>query len=276
MTEPLILQLQKHLPNIDLKIISQGAEALVFESKTHPYSNLPHLTNKSEFIIKYRPAKPYRHPKIDAQITKSRTSGEAKFMYKLNKLGIPCPSLILCDFANGIIWMEHLGKSLPNGTISSFKNWLWYLERSEYDGKTENKGKCTDESVQQLCKEVGVLIGRLHMNDMIHGDLTTSNIILQPTSVLEKTQWQPALIDFGLSSFSGLPEDKAVDLYVLERAILSTHSDYADLYNTWLLEGYTAAHELSEFKKTGKKKYAETMKRLEEVRLRGRKRSMLG
>lgn len=32
------------------------------------------------------------------------------------------------------------------------------------------------------------------------------------------------LIDFGLSFTSTLPEDKAVDLYVLERALLSMHS----------------------------------------------------
>lgn len=105
---------------------------------------------------------------------------------------------------------------------------------------------------------------------MIHGDLTSSNILLKDDYT------EPALIDFGLSSFSGLPEDKAVDLYVLERAILSTHSVFADTYNAWLLEGYENIHNSPEFKKHGKTKYKETIRRLEDVRLRGRKRSMLG
>ncbi|CAK9436057.1 uncharacterized protein LODBEIA_P06150 [Lodderomyces beijingensis] len=267
MTDKLVSQLQSHVPNIDLKLISQGAEALVFETTTHPYSSSPSLRNASQFIIKYRPPKPYRHPKIDAQITKQRTSGEAKFMYKLSKLAIPCPSLISCDFSHGIIWMEHLGKNLPNGNISSLKNWLWYLEKS-----SDTEARCSGDDVQQLCFEVGKLIGRLHLNDMIHGDLTSSNIILEE----QDSVWAPALIDFGLSSFSGLPEDKAVDLYVLERAVDSTHSDFAQSYNAWILQGYEAAHELKRFKKFGKKKHLETIKRLEEVRLRGRKRSMLG
>ena len=76
-----------------------------------------------------------------------------------------------------------------------------------------------------VCQKVGQLIGRLHLNDMIHGDLTSSNIILTEvdTKKNEDTDannssvyFEPALIDFGLSSFSGLAEDKAVDLYVLE------------------------------------------------------------
>ncbi|KAI5964120.1 BUD32 [Candida pseudojiufengensis] len=264
MTEKIILQAQKHLPNIDLKLISQGAEALVFQTKTHPYSHHPNLKNHQNFIIKFRPSKPYRHPKIDLQINKSRTIGEAKFIYKLNKLGIESPSLISCDFNNGIIWMENLGSYLPNGNISSFKNWLWYLEKNNLD--------CTSDEVKDVCFKVGELIGRLHLNEMIHGDLTTSNVILTDND----GNWKPALIDFGLSTFSGLAEDKAVDLYVLERAITSTHSVFADKYNQWLLDGYESVHSSKEFKKIGKKKYDETIRRLEDVRLRGRKRSMLG
>lgn len=266
MSEKHIKRVQQLIPNIDLKVISQGAEALVFQTKTHPYSSHPYLKNSSQFIIKYRPPKPYRHPKIDAQITRTRTAGEAKFMYKLSKLGIACPALISCDLSNGIIWMENLGIDLPNGNVSSVKNWLWYLEREA------SESDCTGNRVKQVCFKVGQLIGRLHLADMIHGDLTTSNLILTGS----EESWEPALIDFGLSSFSGLAEDKAVDLYVLERSVTSTHSVFAQSYNKWLLEGYESAHDLKQYKKFGKAKYAETFKRLEEVRLRGRKRSMLG
>lgn len=288
MTDNLIAKVQEHVPNIPLKLISQGAEALVFETSVHPYYNYnsndrshekPYLHNYTTFIIKYRPTKPYRHPKIDLQINKSRTIGEVKFMYKLSKLNIACPNIILTDFNNGIIWMECLGSKLPNDTISSFKNWLWYLESQEKENPNINLHD--DGQVELVCQKVGQLIGRLHLNDMIHGDLTSSNIILTEMDASNNLfNFEPALIDFGLSSFSGLAEDKAVDLYVLERAILSTHSSYADKLNRWLLEGYQQIHDSAEFNKTkqqqGKLKLKDTLKRLEDVRLRGRKRSMLG
>ncbi|EGW31085.1 uncharacterized protein SPAPADRAFT_52263 [Spathaspora passalidarum NRRL Y-27907] len=270
MTDHLIAAVQTHLPNIDVNIISQGAEALVFETTTHPYNQTSE--DASKYIIKYRPPKPYRHPKIDASITKIRTVGEARIMYKLSKLGIPAPTLISSDFNNGIVWMEYLGYNLPNGNISSFKNWLWFLEetaKAQQDEEGEDLSLCVSEEVKLVCNKVGELIGRIHLNDVIHGDLTSSNIILLPENN------EPALIDFGLSSISGLPEDKAVDLYVLERAILSTHSVFSNTYNTWLLQGYKDIHHSKEFKQ-GSKKYSETIKRLEDVRLRGRKRSMLG
>lgn len=258
MTDAILEHVQKVVPNIPLTLVSQGAEALVFSTKVHPYSPEP---KASQFIVKYRPPKPYRHPKIDALITKSRTIGEAKFMAKLAKIGVAAPTLILLDAPNGVIWMQHVGVELPNGTVSLLKNYLWHLE------KTGSKRDCLSTEVEQVLKTTGLAIARLHMNDMIHGDLTTLNLVLQDNDVY--------LIDFGLSSYSNLPEDKAVDLYVMERAVLSTHSDYAEEYNAWLLQGYEELHE-SMAKTGGRKKLKETIKKLEDVRLRGRKRSMLG
>ncbi|ODV78708.1 kinase-like protein [Suhomyces tanzawaensis NRRL Y-17324] len=262
MTDHIIQQVQVHLPNIPLEVVSQGAEALVFQTSVHPYYSKPCLPHQDKFIIKFRPRKPYRHPKIDAAITKNRTIGEVKFMAKLTKLGIKAPSVILADFPNGIIWMEYLGKKLPNGDVSSLKNWLWYYEKVLAD-----ESLCLGSEVQQACINVGLLIGKLHLNDMIHGDLTSSNILLEDS--------EPVLIDFGLSSYSGMAEDKAVDLYVLERAMLSTHSKYSDHYVKWLLQGYEQIHGSKEFR-SGGKKLVETLRKLDEVRLRGRKRSMLG
>lgn len=53
-------------------------------------------------------------------------------------------------------------------------------------------------------------------SNIVHGDLTSSNIMIQNTSNA------PALIDFGLSSFAALVEDKAVDLYVLARSFFNS------------------------------------------------------
>lgn len=249
MTDAILAQAQLAVSHLPLTVLSQGAEALVLSTPTHPYSAKP-----GTYIVKFRPRKPYRHPKIDALITRSRTVGEAKFMAKLRAVGVPAPALVLLDVANGVIVMECVGDVLSDGSVKSVKNYLWLLEK---DG-----GECTGREVEALLREVGRAIGKLHLHDMIHGDLTSSNILLQRGTAY--------LIDFGLSSYSALAEDRAVDLYVLERAVMSTHCAYADTYNAWLLAGYEEAHAKN------KSKHRETMKKLDDVRLRGRKRSMLG
>lgn len=180
-------------------------------------------------------------------------------MIKLRRAGIRSPKLISVDAHHGVIWMESVGDILPNGAVSSLKNLLWYLESAENDQKNE---------IEYACRQTGALIGRLHMNDMVHGDLTTSNVLMEDKDA--------CLIDFGLSAHSALAEDKAVDLYVLERAVLSTHSVHAEEYNKWLLQGYQEEQCKAFASVGGKKKYTETVKKLEDVRLRGRKRSMLG
>lgn len=252
MTDAILTQVSELIPNIPLTMVSQGAEALVLRSPVHPY-----LSNGMPCMVKYRPPKPYRHPKIDQAITKQRTVGEAKFMAKLAKLGLPAPKLVLVDAPNGVIWMLVLGSDLQNGTVSSLKNYLWEGEKSQID--------CYLLEIERILVSTGRVIGQLHSNDMVHGDLTSSNIILH--------NLEAHLIDFGLLSYSNLPEDKAVDLYVMERAILSTHSDFAEKYNQWLLQGYKEGVLGG---KNGQSSWKSTIKKLEDVRLRGRKRSMLG
>uniref|UniRef100_A0A8B9P520 non-specific serine/threonine protein kinase n=1 Tax=Apteryx owenii TaxID=8824 RepID=A0A8B9P520_APTOW len=116
-------------------------------------------------------------------------------------------------------------------------------------------------SLLPLAEKLGELLARMHDEDLIHGDLTTCNILLRPP--MEKLDL--VLIDFGLSFVSGLPEDKGVDLYVLEKAFLSTHPDTETVFET-LLKTYAATS----------KKSGPVVKKLDEVRLRGRKRSMVG
>lgn len=117
------------------------------------------------------------------------------------------------------------------------------------------------QSLLGLARRVGQVLARMHDEDLIHGDLTTSNMLLKPPL----QQLHLVLIDFGLSFISGLPEDKGVDLYVLEKAFLSTHPHTEPLFEAFL-ESYA----------TASKKSRPVLKRLDEVRLRGRKRSMVG
>lgn len=256
MSADLLNVVQQYLgEDFHVTLISQGAEALVFETSTHPFDP----SQKDKYIIKYRPFKEYRHAQIDRVITKRRTVGECRCLVKLGSMeGINVPELIASDPYNGFIWQTKIGETLENGAFSNLKNYLWMNSHADHAHK---------EEVEQVLISVGKQIGILHRNQYVHGDLTSSNIVLQRSK--ESGDWVPFLIDFGLSGYSTLVEDKGVDLYVLERAILSTHSLYAEKYNEWLLEGYRAGYGDEEELK-------QVLKRFEEVRLRGRKRSMLG
>jgi TP53 regulating kinase-like protein len=105
--------------------------------------------------------------------------------------------------------------------------------------------------ISLLAQAIGKTIAELHKNQMIHGDLTTSNMMLRNNELV--------MIDFGLGFQSSDLEDKAVDLYVLQRAVESTHPDYTDLFNQISNEYFK--HEPS------------VLKRFNQVQMRGRKRS---
>lgn len=118
---------------------------------------------------------------------------------------------------------------------------------------------------------IGAQLAQMHGADVIHGDLTTSNMMLRAGDCL-----QLVLIDFGLASVSSFWEDKAVDLYVLERAFASTHPMSQALFHR-VLESYAQRTEALA-PRSGKAQNAwhNIHARLQEVRLRGRKRSMVG
>uniref|UniRef100_A0A1B6M2S2 non-specific serine/threonine protein kinase n=2 Tax=Graphocephala atropunctata TaxID=36148 RepID=A0A1B6M2S2_9HEMI len=112
---------------------------------------------------------------------------------------------------------------------------------------------------------MGSAIAKLHKNGIVHGDLTTSNMLVREDEKgLVSTLF---LIDFGLSQSDASPEDKGVDLYVLERALISTHKNADEIFKL-ILETYTKI-----YKKGG---CPEVLSKLEEVRARGRKRTMVG
>ncbi|KAI9570075.1 hypothetical protein HD554DRAFT_2086661 [Boletus coccyginus] len=121
-------------------------------------------------------------------------------------------------------------------------------------------GGAKEISMDLLMEKIGVEIAKLHLLDIIHGDLTTSNMLLRASNN------DLVMIDFGLAYHSALVEDKAVDLYVLERAFASTHPDSESLFAS-ILAAY--ANHIG-------KDWDPIKKRLDEVRLRGRKRTMVG
>jgi len=160
--------------------------------------------------------------------------------------------------------------------------------------KMSGKEEALRGEVQSLMGRIGKILGKMHDMGVIHGDLTTSNIMIRPgtqqanglsnghteahshelgTSNAEKQAMlrdtldngEVVLIDFGLATSSIQDEDKAVDLYVLERAFGSTHPEAEDEFKE-VLKAYGESSRGARV----------VLKRLEDVRLRGRKKSMIG
>lgn len=133
-----------------------------------------------------------------------------------------------------------------------------------------------------LMGRIGKTVGRMHQMDVVHGDLTTSNLLLRPStrqhdpthhntadgdskSEAQDLEGEVVLIDFGLAGQSADVEDRAVDLYVLERAFGSTHRGTERLFGE-VLRAYRGSY----------KGAGAALRRYEDVRMRGRKKIVLG
>ncbi|XP_006800310.1 EKC/KEOPS complex subunit TP53RK, partial [Neolamprologus brichardi] len=162
--------------------------------------------------------------------------------------GISAPVVYFVDYTCHCIFLEDI---VGSSTVR------------DYIASAQQSDSCKEMKLQRLVERVGQVLAKMHDEDVIHGDLTTSNMLLRPSP--EGGESDLVLIDFGLSYISALPEDKGVDLYVLEKAFLSTHPNTEELFEK-LLKSYTASS----------KKSSAVIKKLDEVRLRGRKRSMVG
>ena len=170
--------------------------------------------------------------------------------------------------------------------------WLFAQGKNEEEaGKSEEESTHRIETLfANIGRSIGQTVAKLHNEDMVHGDLTTSNMMWLPAMAGEEdslpaskeaifTQLEEegacitiSLLDFGLGSVSLSVEDQAVDLLVLERPVVSSHPLVGDLLlpSVWL--GY---EEVSKsLLPNGKGN--EVLSRLEEARMRGRKRECFG
>lgn len=170
-------------------IIGRGAEAI--------------LIKEGSSLLKDRIKKSYRLPELDKKLRKTRTKKEAKLLNKASSL-IPVPKIIDSDNKEKIIMEFIEGKKLSE-TLDNLKN------------------------KQEVCEKIGENIAKLHDSDIIHGDLTTSNMILNKDVYF---------IDFGLGFTSKRIEDKAVDLHLLKQALEAKHFKcWEELFNS-VLKGY--------------------------------------
>ncbi|CEG48585.1 bud32 protein kinase [Plasmopara halstedii] len=216
------------------QLISQGAEAKVYETD---------FVGRA-CIVKERVKKSYRLPVLDKKLSHRRLVQEVRCILKCRRAGILTPVIYMVDEDKSRLYMEKvLGGSLKD-----------YLRRAYKLDPTYGA------QATQKAYHIGEAIAKMHDADIVHGDLTTSNMMLSSDDATNVT-----LIDFGLASSQPLPEDKAVDLYVMERAFASTHVN-SELLVEEVLRAYRAKSRRSDA----------IFQKLSQVRLRGRKRTMVG
>jgi len=184
------------------KELGRGAEAVLTLERE----------GKLTFVKKDRVEKDYRHPEIDSQLRTSRTKREVKILEKAAKAGINVPKVLFSD-KQSIIKMEYLEGPAVKEVL--------------------------DEN-QDLAITIGKIVAKLHSLDIIHSDLTTSNMILRKILKKGESSIKPEvyLIDFGLSFTSKKLEDKAVDIHLFKQALESKHYENYKVLFELFLKGY--------------------------------------
>ena len=169
------------------KLIAQGAEAKIILSK--------------DIVTKDRISKSYRIPELDKKIRKSRTKAETKLLNKASQI-INCPLPIN-------------NQSLRGGGVGKPKDFK--IKMPFIDGKklSDHLDKFPLKQQKQICKQIGEDVAKLHDAEIIHGDLTTSNMVLKDNKIF--------FIDFGLGYISHKFEDKAVDIHLFKQALEAKH-----------------------------------------------------
>ena len=127
-------------------LIKKGAEASLYFAEWHG----------RKVVMKRRLPKNYRPSMLDEQIRTYRTNHEPQLMHEAKKAGVPTPTIFLVEMGDATIIMGFI------------------------EGKQVKKllGEVSKSERERLCVEIGELVGRLHGYGIVHGDLTTSNMIL--------------------------------------------------------------------------------------------------
>lgn len=199
-------------------LIAKGAESNIVKSS--------YLGRDA--VLKNRISKNYRIPEIDNKIRKARTKLEAKLLSDVKKAGVVTPILYDVDLHDKTILMEEIKGDLVKDIIN-----------------------------EDLAYEIGENIAKFHNLNIIHGDITSSNMMVNDKNQL-------VFIDFGLGRYSDLFEDKAVDLLVLKKSLQSIDYNTAIKIFDKVLEGYADEYNDDSLNRE------QIIKKINEIESRGR------
>ncbi len=197
-----------------MKLIDKGAEANLYLDK--------------DTIIKERIKKAYRVTELDETLRKSRTKREARLISFARRAGVPTP--VIRDIDGNIVKMDFIKGEQVKDVLNRVL-------------KDERK---------RICEEIGKHAGRLHKNNIIHGDMTTSNMILKGDRIF--------FIDFGLGEINDTVEAKGVDILVFKKSLRSTHYRFEKECLDAFIKGYSLEYE----------GYKDVLERLGSIEKRGR------
>lgn len=214
---PICYPMSQKTSKVGSSVIARGAEAIIRIGTWH----------SRPVVFKERVIKAYRLKELDTRLRGSRTRSEAQLMFQARKAGVRTPLIYDIDMQSCTIVMEFMEGLSAKMVLQNLPNRM------------------------DLAYAIGQRVGRLHGADIIHGDLTTSNMIFQGQ--------EPCFIDFGLGEKSHEIEKKGVDMHLLKEALSSAHSEFADLYSAVACgyveeypEGEKVLHLVDEIEKRGR------------------------
>jgi len=182
-----------------------------------------------DVVLKQRVIKGYRHPILDRAIQATRIKNEVRLMFEARRAGISVPIIYSVDLPESRIVMEEIRGARVKDALEDLP-----MERA-----------------REVCAKIGEVAARLHSHDIVHGDLTTSNMLLAGNRIV--------LIDFSLGSKTSELEDKGVDMHLLEEAFHSAHYKRSELYET-VKDSYVRAYSAG----------VDVLKKVKEIEKRGR------
>ncbi len=207
--------------------ISKGAEAEIYRGVFYG----------RPAIKKVRFPKRYRHPVLDIKIRRTRTRREARLLSLAKKASVPAPYVFYVDEDKCFLIIEYIGGELLRRALRKLE------EKKNF------------EKALEYIRRAGILLGMLHEAGIIHGDYTTSNLILTPNETL-------FVIDFGLGYFTGSkdPEDYAMELRVFGRGLEIYHYENYHRYWSAFIAGYKSEKDNADI----------IIERAREISMRGR------
>lgn len=180
--------------DLSLKLVKKGAEADIYLTTWNGHNS----------ILKIRKKKDYRVHLLDTRIRTLRTIREAKMISETKSFGITTPLVYFVDEKKCEIYLQFVPGKLVKDLPA--------------------------KQIVKICKDIGRIVGTLHKNGVMHGDLTTSNFILSPHGLV--------ILDFGLSQKTDQVDDYAIDLRLFKEVLNSAHAQIVDKSWASFIQGY--------------------------------------